>query len=208
MTKGHKFRRVIPLRKRVRRCPRSEVEILQAEIDQLNLEEARLELELQDVLTDITTPEVSEDEVAEDDRPIQVGENVEAAIDQYEEAIGARVVPSVNTPYFSLYMIPEYKRNAERKLIKVKNSARRCNFVSAFNDAHFWREYVRVRDTYPLNGGRDDLNVLVALHCFLNPAAEEADDESSSDESSGDSDDEARDPEVDPPGAGQGILVS
>jgi hypothetical protein len=159
------------------------------EIEAAAAEEARLGLEIQDCLTDVTTPEGSDDELEMiTDREL-VGENHEAAAEQLEEFLDTPLVPNNEVAYHSLYQDPTYLLGAERKFKKLRKVARECDFNKAFHDKRFWRQYTRVRDLYGELGGRDRLNGLVAIYCWWQDGGDEdGDDEDSSDESESGSD--------------------
>jgi hypothetical protein len=189
------------------------VESLQTEIENANIAERRLELELQDCLTDVTTPEVSSDDEGPDEVPLEgdpvinVGDSSEAAVEQLNIFLQSRVVPSdVNSSIFPLYMIPQYRQHANRKLRKLRKVAMTTNFCQAFNCKKFWRHYTRVRDLYPVHGGREDLNGLVAYYCYVDDLKKGKTDDEDEDESelSLESGSEAESDNEDPPAPGPG----
>lgn len=208
------YRRKLPKK---RRTPRSNIEILQDEIDEITRQEQRIEMELQDVLTDVTTPENSDTEDELNAIPINAADlgqnepNYEAAQEQLGEFLAARVTPTSEVPFSTLYSNPQYVRNAKRKLKKLKRIARRANFGKAFSEKRFWRQYSRVRDLYPHHGGREDLNGLVALYCYVqdldNEEEETSDDESEPSLSESEKPEDKSDDDDDERGGGKVRLI-
>jgi hypothetical protein len=141
------------------------LEEIQAEIDQLDVEEDRLELELKDVLTDVDTPSESEDEE-------EFGAFVEpdAILQAYKDQLLACVeTPTDMCDFGVLYEDPEYKRKSRRKLKALRKEARITPLQDILTDPRFTANLERIREMYPVNGGREFLNELVALHCTQNP---------------------------------------
>jgi hypothetical protein len=164
-------------------APEEEIdsETIMAEMEECLLEEFRLGLELEDMLTDVTTPEESDDE-PEPSFPTIGGRNGTAVVEQLREFLDCRVIPKdTSVPYFPLYLIPKYLRDARRKYRRVRHATLQCDFKKAFESRDFWRQYVRVRDLYPKTGGRDGLVGLIATYCYLFPSEDTQDTEEEED---------------------------
>jgi hypothetical protein len=167
------YRRKVPKRAARPQPPASpplsaQLQALAQQIAECDARERYIEMELQDCLLDVTTPEDSED-----DQPLGVrrkleGANHQAATEELNNFLRASVIPSSDLPFASLYDDPKYVKRAQRKFLKMRRLARGCDFNKAFHCRHFWRHYSRIRELYPSFGNREDLVGLVAIYCWLN----------------------------------------
>jgi seryl-tRNA synthetase len=137
---------------------------IEAEIEELNRKERRLDLELKDVLTDLTTPEATDDEKEEDD------DDQESARMAKQDLLASQMIPPRATDYSVLYTDNEYRSKATRKMVRMKNVVKTtANLAQILIDDRFAAELARVERVYPDDGGRDHLNRLVAIYCFQDP---------------------------------------
>ncbi|EFX60522.1 hypothetical protein DAPPUDRAFT_342935, partial [Daphnia pulex] len=87
----------------------------QLQIIELAWRERRLQLELQDVFTDITTPPDSDDEDEDNNaEPRQL--HTEAGRQLRENLLASLREPSPQTPYACLYACPDYEHNSRKKM--------------------------------------------------------------------------------------------
>jgi len=140
------------------------IEEIQNEIDRIEEMERKLELELKDVLTDINTPDNSEDEEEEDE--YQEDDWIVAILK--DRLLNASGTPTRICEFLELYQNPEYRRNVQRKMVRMKNSVRSTRVSVILRNPNFLCHLRRIQNTYPDDGGRQFLNELVALHCTLN----------------------------------------
>ena len=154
------------------------------EIEFLNAMDQQMDMELQDVLTDVVTPTTSDDEDEEPETPLLHPPNSARIMELFQNMLCAtHTSVTANTPYEPLYKQYQYKRNVNKKIKKMKQNARKCNFEAIYNDNAFWLQLERIQDTYKNNGGRTFLNYLVALHCYLtNESESESSSESDNEE--------------------------
>jgi hypothetical protein len=157
------------------------LENLQLEIDEARRLEERLGLEIMDMLTDVTTPEGSDDDLEDDAAIEDVAEYQPPperdAHDSIPEFFRAQYIPNDTVAYSILYRDPIYLSSARRKVRKVKHLALTCDLDKALSGHQFWDHYERLRALYPLDGGREDLTSLIALYCCLQSGEGEEDDE-------------------------------
>ena len=140
-----------------------------------------MNLELQDVLADVDTPDTSGDEHEDPETPLLHPPNTARALQLLQGMLS--VTPTCVTedsPYAQLYRQHQYQKKVQKKVKQMKKNARNCNFEDIYNDNGFWLQYERILDTYKNDGGRNFLNYLVALHCHL---ANESESESESEQS-------------------------
>ena len=142
-----------------------DLEEIQEEIDRLDLQEHQLELELQDVLTDVNTPEESEDE--DELQPIEEPDPILQTFKT--QMLLCTEMPTVQCNYLVRYQDPEYRRRGQRKMKSLRKEAKLTSLEELLSDPDFMRHLLRIRETYPEDGGRTFLNELVALHCAQNP---------------------------------------
>jgi hypothetical protein len=150
--------------------PVDEEAALRQEIDRLDREERRLELELLDPLTDLATPENSDDE-EEDDLP--------TPHELQERLLDTVTFPTRPTDYAALYLDPVYRGKAEKKMREAKKVVRKVvDFATAINDKRFTDHINSVRTTYPDNGGRTHLRELITLVWLMEQDLDDSDDSS------------------------------
>ena len=136
-----------------------EAENLAEAIADLDRRERVLIMELEDVLTDVSTPETSD---VEDD------EVEEVELPQVREALlRVESLPRRWTSYSGLYESEEYRSKAQLKLRFVKNLVRTVRLRPLMMSVAFVRSLERVEETYPDDGGRKGLNSLIALHNII-----------------------------------------
>ena len=133
-----------------------EAEDLAVAIADLDHREGVLVMQLEDVLTDVSTPESSD---VEDD------EVEEVELPQVRDVL-LRVEPLPRrwTRYSALYESEEYRSKANLKIRFVKNLIRTVRLRSLMMTGAFLQSLERVEMTYPDDGGREGLNTLIALH--------------------------------------------
>ena len=148
---------------------------LQAEINLAEAEVRRLGLELKDVLTDVETPEVSEDE----DGVQSVPERTPHFEMLKRRLLSVSELPRRRCEYGSLYQREEYRTRARRKMKLLRKEIKSTNIEDLMEEPLYEQVLNRIRTTYPHCAGRWLLNELVALHCVLN--ADIVTDSSSSD---------------------------
>jgi len=137
------------------------------EMFQIDLEEEHLQIKLSDVLSAVTTPEISEDEQDKNDRSEE--ETAYGLI--LKKMLQAKTEPETTASFASLYQNKNYQTNVQRKMKKLKNVERRSNFSVLYQDERFSKQVTRIASTYPENGGRTHLNNLVALYCLVKEEA-------------------------------------
>ena len=144
------------------------IELIQNEIDRLDVEERKLELELKDVLTDISTPPTSDDESEDEDEDIHVEQN--PIIDLFKSSIlSASVFPTAYCEYIERYQDPQYRRNALKKQKELRRFVKSTDMEAVMANPDYLTHLNRIRRTYPDHGGRELLNELVAVYCVYNP---------------------------------------
>jgi len=133
----------------------------------------QMDMELQDVLTDVQTPPTSDDEDEDPETPLLHPPNSARIMELFQNMLsGTYTSVTANTPYEPLYKQYQYKRNVNKKIKKMKKMAQKCKFEDIYNNNLFWLHLERIQDTYENNGGRTFLNYLVALYCYLTPESE------------------------------------
>lgn len=73
----------------------------------------------------------------------------------------AKCQPSRRVKYSELYTMYNYRRKSEKKLKVMKSFVTEENVQKAMMDNSFWRQVLRVDHTYPKDGGRRYLHLLV-----------------------------------------------
>ena len=127
-------------------------------IADLDRQERSLTLELMDVLTDIATPEVSDTE-ADDDDPVETDlANVRDTLMQVDS------FPRRYTEYSELYQRAEYRLKAKLKVRFAKKLVKSTRLEPLMSGPNFNEALTRVESTYPDDGGREGINLLVAVH--------------------------------------------
>jgi len=127
-------------------------------IADLDRQERLLTLELMDVLTDIATPEASdvetEDTEAEESDAAQVRDTL-SRVDP---------VPRRYTEYSELYQRVEYRSKAKLKVRFAKKLVKSVRLEPLMSGSELVESLNRVVSTYPDDGGREGINLLVAIH--------------------------------------------
>jgi len=127
-------------------------------IADLDRQERLLTLELQDVLTDVATPEASDAETegteAEESDLAPIGDTLKH-VDP---------IPRRHTEYSELYQRAEYRSKAKLKVRFVKNLIKTVRLEPLMAGPNIVESLNRVVSTYPDDGGRDGINLMVAIH--------------------------------------------
>ena len=134
---------------------------LQRQILALDREEKRLQMELEDVLSDMETPENSDvegEDVEEQDLPMV-----------RQTLMDTRSCPVRWTTYLPLYQDQVYREKAEKKVRKLKNMAKKFTISGVILTQQFASSLRRIEALYPDDGGRVGLNSLMACYYLLNP---------------------------------------
>jgi hypothetical protein len=155
------------------------------ELHQIEREEHQLDTELLDVFSDVTTPEISEDEDENEDFQLDSTNNVEMEPFQIvrQRMLSAKAEPNTTVKYAWLYQNDQYKSNIRRKMKKLRNVARKADMKRIFDDQDFVDEIDRIHDNYTETGGREDLYELIALYCYIdNLNKEDSDNETDGEE--------------------------
>ena len=143
------------------------IQVIQDEIDRLDVEERKLELELLDVFTDIGTPNTSEDEDDEEEEEIVEQDPI---VKIFKAALlSASGFPTTICAYLERYQDPRYRRNTIKKLKCLKKFVKSVNMDEVMRNPHYLTTLNRIRETYPDHGGREFLNELIAVYCLYNP---------------------------------------
>ena len=140
-----------------------EIENLQLEIEELNRVERNLEMELEDVLTDVTSTENSEDE------DVECLEERNDIVRLFKNCIlNASGEPTEICNFIMRFEAPEYRQRVEKKMKKLKRMVKMTDIESVLENPRYLYELERIKATYPNHGGREMLNELVAVYCVLN----------------------------------------
>jgi hypothetical protein len=127
-------------------------------IADLDRQERLLTLELMDVLTDIATPDASdietEDTEAEETDLVQV----RGTLMQVES------IPRRYAEYSELYQREEYRSKAKLKVRFAKRLVKAVRLEPMMAGPNIIASLDRVQSTYPDDGGREGINLLVAIH--------------------------------------------
>ena len=127
-------------------------------IADLDRQERLLTLELKDVLTDISTPEASDTE--DDNENIEETDlaNVRGTLMQVDS------FPRRDTEYLELYQRVEYRMKAKLKVRFAKKLLKSVRLEPLMAGPNLIESLNRVESTYPDDGGREGINLLVAIH--------------------------------------------
>ncbi len=130
-------------------------------IADLDRQERLLSLELLDVLTDITTPDASDTET-------DGMEAVESDLASTRDTL-KRVdpIPRRHTEYSELYQRNEYRSKAKLKVRFAKNLIKSIRLEPLMAGPNLVESLNRVVATYPDDGGREGINLLVAIHNII-----------------------------------------
>jgi len=127
-------------------------------IADLDRQERALTLELMDVLTDIATPEVSDTEADDEDTEETDMANIRGTLMQVDS------FPRRYTEYSELYQRAEYRLKAKLKVRFAKKLVKSTRLEPLMSGPNFNEALNRVESTYPDDGGREGINLLVAVH--------------------------------------------
>jgi len=130
-------------------------------IADLDRQERLLTLELMDVLTDIATPEVSDDET----EGVEVEESDLASVRDTLTRVDP--IPRRFTEYSELYQRAEYRSKAKLKVRFAKNLIKSVRLEPLMAGPNLVESLNRVVSTYPDDGGREGINLLVAIHNII-----------------------------------------
>ena len=155
---------------------------LEAEIHFLNAQEQQMEMELLDVFTDVDTPAGSDDD-DDSETPLSIPPTSPHILQLMQNMLNVSGTLLRDTRYAGLYRQEKYTKKVNKKLKAMKKNARRCDFEKIYQESSFWSHYGRIRNTYDDDGGRQHLNMLIALECHLtDPYLDETDDEETDDD--------------------------
>ena len=150
---------------------------LEAEIHFLDAQEQNMEMELLDVLTDVDTPAGSDDD-DDPETPLSHPPTSPHILQLIQNMMRVSGTLLRDTRYAGLYRQETYMKKVNKKIKAMKKNARRCDFERIYKESSFWSHYGRIRNTYEDDGGRQHLNMLIALECHLTePYLDETDDE-------------------------------
>ena len=131
-----------------------------------------LRLELNDVFTDVSTPEVSDSEpeeshsaaVVDNSQPSTsggAGVLADNFAQQKSKMFQINTWPSPDTSYVGLYACAKYRRNVRRKMQKIRKLLQNESFEAATKTFAYRMELGRIHEIYPENGNRPYLNQLI-----------------------------------------------
>jgi len=127
-------------------------------IADLDRQERLLTLELMDVLTDIATPEASDAEAEDEDVEEIDLANVRGSLMQVDS------FPRRYTEYSELYQRAEYRSKAKLKVQFAKKLIKSVRLEPLMAGPNLAVSLNRVESTYLDDGGREGINLLVAIH--------------------------------------------
>ena len=140
------------------------MENLQEQIEALAKHERNLEMELKDVLTDVSTPENSDEEGEEVEFHQERSEIARLFKDCILNAVGE---PTRMCNFIMRFQDREYRERTARKMKKIKKIVKMADIERVLEDPRYLDELRRIGQTYPNHGGREFLNELVAVYCIL-----------------------------------------
>ena len=150
---------------------------IEAEIHFLNAQEQEMEMELLDVFADVDTPAGSDDD-DDSETPLSNPPTSPHILQLMQNMMNVSSVLLRDTRYAALYRQEKYTKKVNKKLKAIKKKARKCDFQRIYDESSFWSHYGRIRNTYQDDGGRQHLNMLIALECHLtDPYFDETDDD-------------------------------
>ena len=148
----------MPFRRKLPRVPPtlpiSERAQLIAEIAKIEYQERRVTLELEDVFTDVSTPEASDSEEEQ---------NEEQNLPDHQ-LFEAETRPNQDVLYSQLYCEAPYRHNVNIKMRKMKKVFAGESLTDAQTTARYQEEYHLLRETYPEDGQRTQLFYLIAFY--------------------------------------------
>ncbi len=127
-------------------------------IADLDRQERLLTLELLDVLADIATPDVSDAETEDTETEETDLGPVRDTLMQVDP------IPRQYTEYSELYQRVEYRSKAKRKVRFAKRLVKSARLEPLMTGPNLVASLNRVQTTYPDDGGREGINLLVAIH--------------------------------------------
>ena len=137
-------------------------DVIRQQIEELSRRERELEMELEDVLTDVTSAENS------DDDEVHVHEEHDDVVRIFKHAILlASGQPSAGCNFRPCYEDPQYRERVEKKMKKLKKIVQTANIQAVLQNPTYGNHLRRIQGTYPVHGGRELLNELVAVYCTL-----------------------------------------
>ena len=159
----------------------------QKRIDEMSEEEKdredeRLALELEDVFSEMFTPDVSEDEVEtkEETDTSNVFLNRTNPQSLFNKMMTAKSDPHFKTSYALLYANPKYRTNIKRKMLLLRKTAAGANIEEICKDPNYFRMCDVYYSQYPNDGGREGLYYLIGLFNYINNSDSDDDDETDS----------------------------
>ena len=156
---------------------------IQREIESIDCQTSKRELELEDCVTDIGSDDESDDDQSNEDYgfpPLFIGPLSNEATKLREKLIAVPATPQGENRLRGLYS-RRYEETAEKKLNMAKKLISRTDLDFAINDDRFKAQVDRVKETYPLECGRRGIKELVGFFAYTNEETDSG--ESETDES-------------------------
>ena len=120
----------------------------------------RLERELLDVLTEVGTPDNSDEE----------GDDVEDRMEGVKNVLlRVEAIPQRETAYSALYNNARYCKKSEKKVRLMKNVIKKVQLSDVFLHPNFVAQLRNIERIYPDDGGRNYINTLVACYEVIKP---------------------------------------
>ena len=140
-------------------------DLIRQEIEDCGTEIDRRELELEDVMFEVTSPETSDDEDLRQVRPHREQNHI---VRMFKNAIlTAEYQPAEVCNFFELYEDPQYRRRVIKKIKKIKKRVKSGDVEQVMNNPRYLEELRRIQTTYPSHGGREMLNELIAIYVTM-----------------------------------------
>ena len=141
------------------------VALIQQEMAHCEEQEDRLQVELEDVIVEVDTPDTSDDE---DIRLVRLHHEQNQIVRLFKNAIlTADFQPTEMCNFFERYEDPQYRRQIIKKIRKVKRIVKRADVERVVNNPRYHDELRRIQTMYPSHGGRAMLNELIAIYVTL-----------------------------------------
>ena len=134
-----------------------DIQQIDEQIAALARQERNLEMELDDALTDVTSPDNSD---SEDEDYHEEMDNIVRLFKN--RILNANERPTELCTFLMRYEDPVYRRRMEKKLKKIKNQVKASDIEAVLSNPAYTVELNRIRGTYPNHGGREFLNELIA----------------------------------------------
>jgi hypothetical protein len=142
---------------------KNKMENINQQIADLDRQERELEMELEDVLTDVSSPDNSDNE------EVQLREEENEIARLFKNCIlNAVGQPTEVCNFLMRFQDPLYRDRVRRKMKKIKKQVKTADIERVLANPQYMTELERIRRTYPNHGGREFLNELVAVYCVLN----------------------------------------